>query len=122
MRVLGIVLSVLGPLATFFIGAIATALVILGSPFTINTPAGYVATGIAVVPGVAMSAVAVVLGLRAAGQQKGRAWLITQGVWLTGVVVATLVVAVWFNSNDLPWFFPLIALPLVSLIYWIANR
>jgi hypothetical protein len=117
-----IVLSLLGPLATFLIGALATALLILGSPFTINTPHGYVATGIAIAPGVAMSAIAVVLGLRSAGQKQRRTWLIVQGVWLTAAVVATLVVAAWFNSNDLPWFFPLIALPLASLIYWIANR
>ena len=45
-----------------------------------------------------------------------------QDVWLALVIVATLVITLWFNSNDLPWFFPLIALPLVTLLYWIFNR
>jgi hypothetical protein len=48
--------------------------------------------------------------------------VVAQGFWLALLVVATVVIAVGFNSNDLPWFFPLIALPLASLMYWIFNR
>jgi hypothetical protein len=66
MRALGITLSLLGPLATFLLGAIATTFVILGSPFTINTASGYLTTALAVTPGVVMSAVAVGTGLRSA--------------------------------------------------------
>ena len=122
MRALGITLSLLGPVATFLLGAIVTAFVILGSPFTITTPRGYLATSLAVAPGVVMSSVAVGIGLRSARQNQRRVWLVAQGVWLVLVIVATLVVAVRFNSNDVPWFFPLIALPLMSLLYWLFNR
>jgi len=50
MRALGITLALLGPAITFLLGAIATAFAILGSPFTINTPGGYLATGLAAQP------------------------------------------------------------------------
>jgi hypothetical protein len=122
MRALAITLSLLGPLVTFLLGAIVTAFAILGSPFTINTPGGYLATALAAAPGVAMSGVAAGTGLRSASQNQRRGWLVAQGVWLAAVIVATVVIAIWFNSNDLPWFFPLIALPLLSLLYWIFNR
>jgi hypothetical protein len=69
-----------------------------------------------------MSGVAVGTGLRSAQQRQRQGWLVAQGVWLALVILATLVIAVGFNSNDLAWFFPLIALPLVSLLYWLFNR
>ena len=122
MRALGITLSLLGPLATFLLGALVTAFAILGAPFTINTPSGYLTTALAVAPGVAMSGVAVGTGMRSARRNQRQGWLVAQGVWLTLVILATLVIAVGFNSNDVPWFFPLIALPLVSLLYWLFNR
>jgi hypothetical protein len=122
MRALGITLALFGPLVTFLLGAIVTAFVLLGSPFTINTPAGFLATALAATPGVTMSAMAVGAGLRAAQSHQRRGWLVAQDVWLALVIVATLMITLWFNSNDLPWFFPLIALPLVTLLYWIFNR
>jgi hypothetical protein len=122
MRALGITLALLGPLVTFLLGAIVTAFVLLGSPFTINTPAGFLATALAATPGVTMSAMAVGTGLRSAQSHQRRGWLVAQDVWLALVIVATLAITLWFNSNDLPWFFPLIALPFVSLLYWIFNR
>jgi hypothetical protein len=122
MRALGITLALLGPLVTFLLGAIVTAFVLLGSPFTINTPAGFLATALAATPGVTMSAMAVGTGLRSAQRHQRRGWLVAQDVWLALVIVATLVITLWFNSNDLPWFFPLIALTLVTLLYWNFNR
>ena len=121
MRAQGITLSLLGPLTTFLVGAIVTAFVIMGSPFTITTSRGYLTTALAVTPGVVMSAVAVGTGVRSARQNQRQAWLVAQSVWLALVIVATVVIAVGFNNNDLPWFFPLIALPLMSLLYWLFN-
>jgi hypothetical protein len=122
MRALGITLSLLGPLTTFFLGALVTAFVLLGSPFTITTPRGYLTTALAVALGVVMSGVAVGTGLRSARQHRRQGWLVAQGSWLALVIVATVVIAVTLNSNDLPWFFPLVALPLMSLLYWLFNR
>ncbi len=121
MRALGITFSLLGPALTFFIGAIVTAFAILGSPFTVASPQGYLVTALGAAPGVIISLIAVILGIRSAQQKAPRGWLILLGAWALLVVIAAVVVAVGFNSNDFPWFFPLIALPLANLIYWIFN-
>jgi hypothetical protein len=52
-----------------------------------------------------MSGIAVGTGVRSAHQNQRQEWLVAQGVWLVLVIVATLVIAASFNSNDLPWFF-----------------
>jgi hypothetical protein len=121
MRALGITLSLLGPALTFLIGGIVTAFAILGSPFTVASPQGYLVTALGAAPGVIISLIAVLLGIRSAQQKALRGWLILLGAWALLVVIAAVVVAVGFNSNDFPWFFPLIALPLANLIYWIFN-
>ena len=82
----------------------------------------HLSPALAATPGVTMSAMAVGTGLRSAQSHQRRGWLVAQDVWLALVIVATLAITLWFNSNDLPWFFSLIALPLVTLLYWIFNR
>lgn len=122
MRIVAIILSLAGPALTFLLGAIATAFAILGSPFSINSADGYRITALAAAPGVALSLVAIAICLRpAARPPRAGVWLALQVGWLALVVAATVVIALFFNSNDLPWFFPLIALPLMSLIYASAN-
>jgi hypothetical protein len=69
-----------------------------------------------------VSALAVGAGLRSAQSHQRRGWLVAQDVWSALVSATTLMITLWFNSNDLPWFFPLITLPLVTLLYWIFNR
>jgi hypothetical protein len=122
MRAAGITLSLVGPALTFLLGGLATAFAILGSPFTIASPRGFLVTGAAAAPGVALSLGAVLLALRSAGQSGRVTWLAALVGWTALAILAAAVVALRYNSNDLPWFFPLIALPLVSLIYWLANR
>ncbi len=67
MRATAITLAILGPLVTFFLGGLVTALTLLGSPSTINSPRGYLVTALAAAPGVALSLVAVVTALQSAG-------------------------------------------------------
>ena len=74
MRAAAITLAILGPLLTFFLGALVTALTLLGSPSTINTPRGYLVTALGAAPGVALSLVAVAFTLTsavAAGASRG---------------------------------------------------
>jgi len=42
--------------------------------------------------------------------------------WLSLVSAETVEIAVAFNSNELPWFFPLVTLPPPSLVYGIMDR
>lgn len=114
-------LSLVGPLLTFVLGGMATAFALLGSPFTIVSPMGYLLTSVGVAPGVAISVVASALGVRAAIQRKQPIWRTVLIAWALLVVVAAGVIAVWFNSADLPWFFPLLALPLANLLYWVTH-
>ncbi|HEU5441454.1 MAG TPA: hypothetical protein VFU88_19365 [Ktedonobacterales bacterium] len=121
MRIVAIILSLAGPALTFLLGAIATAFAILGSPFSINSPDGYRITALAVAPGVALSLVAAGFCLRSAARAHAGVWLAVQVSWLALIMAAAIAIALFLNSNDLPWFFPLIALPLMSLMYAIAN-
>ena len=122
MRATTITLSILGPLLTFFLGAIVTALTLLGSPSTINSPQGYLVTALGAAPGVVLSLIATVAALRSASRTQRSAWRTALALWALLILAATAYVAIALNSADFPWFFPLIALPLASLIYSIFNR
>jgi hypothetical protein len=122
MRATAITLAILGPLLTFFLGGLVTALTLLGSPSTITSPRGYLVTVLGAAPGVALSLVAVVVTQRSAGQYRRLAWRALLVLWALAIIAAATYVAVAHNSADFPWFFPLIALPLASLIYAIFNR
>lgn len=122
MRATAITMSILGPLLTFLLGGLVTALTLLGSPSTINSPRGYLVTALGAAPGVALSLVAVVIALQSASRSQRSVWRAVLVLWALLILAATAYVAVAHNSADFPWFFPLIALPLASLIYWIFNR
>lgn len=122
MRAAAITLAILGPLVMFFLGGLVTALTLLGSPSIINSPRGYLVTALAAAPGVALSLVAVVTALQSAGRNRRVVWCAVLALWALLIVASATAIAFTTNSADLPWFFPLIALPLASLVYWIANR
>lgn len=121
MRAAAITFAILGPLLTFFLGALVTALTLLGSPSTINTPRGYLVTALGAAPGVALSLVAVAFTLTSASRSRRLAWRTVLAIWALVIVAATSYIAVAHNSSDFPWFFPLIALPLASLVYSILT-
>jgi len=122
MRATAIATSILGPLLTFVLGAIVTALTLLGSPSTLTSPRGYLVTALGAAPGVALSLVAVISTLHSANQNQRAAWRAVLALWAIIVIAAAAYLAAAHNSADFPWFFPLIALPLASLVYGIVNR
>jgi hypothetical protein len=121
MRAFAILLSVFGPGLTFLLGGLVTALVIQAAPFTITSPTGYLVTALGAAPGAVLSLVAVVLGVWSARQWQRSIWVAMVGGWAALSVAAAIVVAVRYNSNTLPWFFPLIVLPLANLVYWTTH-